>query len=69
VIIDLTRGASGFSGKPIPTSLAGYPAVLYGLLRDFQPRIAEAVFPREFADAVRREYEEIQNRVKALQAE
>lgn len=50
---DLHRGVNGFTGEPIRNGLVGYPSAIYALLRAEIPDIADAIFPAEFATAVK----------------
>jgi hypothetical protein len=50
---DLQIGMNGFTNKPIQSRLVGYPTMIYALLRNEIPRIADAIFPAEFADGVK----------------
>ncbi len=51
-LYDLQTGKSGFTGESIENNLIGYPSMIYSLLRLEVPRIAEAVFPQDFANGV-----------------
>ena len=50
---DLQAGVHGFTGKPIQSSLVGYPPMIYALVRMEIPKIADAVFPKDFAEGVK----------------
>ncbi len=58
-LYDLQEGIDGYSNQPIQSSLVGYPPMIYGLLRMEIPRIAEAIFPEDFATSVKTIFEEI----------
>lgn len=64
-LYDLQAGVNGFSGKPIQSSLVGYPPPIYALLRIEVPRIAEAIFPAEFAAGVKTFIEEVNTKARA----
>ncbi|MHB1316520.1 MAG: hypothetical protein ACYCZW_01550 [Minisyncoccota bacterium] len=59
-LYDLEKGVNGFTGKPIQNSIVGYPSMNYSLLRQDIARIAQVVFPPEFAAEVNRHFEAIQ---------
>jgi len=54
-LYDLQKGVDGFSGQPIRSRLVGYPPMIYALLRMMIDQIAEAIFPEDFANAVKEE--------------
>jgi len=58
-INDLQTGVNGYSGKSIQNRLVGYPPQIYALLRMEIPRIAEAVFPADFAEEVKKFIKEV----------
>ena len=51
-ISDLKRGVDSYTGKPIEGRLIGYPQQMYHLLHLHIAVIAEAIFPRDFAEEV-----------------
>jgi hypothetical protein len=55
-LYDLEKGVDGFTQKPITSRLVGYPPAIYRILRLEIPKIAEGVFPSEFADSVKTEW-------------
>lgn len=61
---DLQTGNEGFNGKPIESSLAGYPRMVYAMLEGKIPHIADAIFPAEFAAAVKAHLEEVNAEVQ-----
>ena len=62
MIIDLHSGKSSVYGKQIPTSLVGYPTVVYAALLLDIPTFAEKVCPSDFAREVREFREEVRIR-------
>jgi hypothetical protein len=52
-IADLMIGRIGFTGKEIRGNIASYPRVVYSMLPHELWKIAEAVLPKEFAQAMR----------------
>ena len=62
---DLQRGVSGSTKRPIQSQLVGYPPGIYSLLRMEIPRIADAVFPAEFASGVKIVLDEIETKMEA----
>jgi hypothetical protein len=52
-IHDLGHALSGMTGRPIVGRLVGLSPGAYALLRLEVPNIADAIFPKEFAGAVR----------------
>ena len=58
-LYDLETGVDGYTGEPIRNELAGYPPLIYAILRKKVPEIAEAVCPEDFANGVREVYEDI----------
>ena len=50
---DIQNGVNGFTGKPIQSSLVGYPPIIYELVRNKIPDIADAVLPEDFAGKVK----------------
>ncbi|MFA6585406.1 MAG: hypothetical protein WCS97_03110 [Candidatus Paceibacterota bacterium] len=52
-LYDLRKGVHGFTGNPIQSSLVGYPPMIYRMVRMEIPRIADAVFPEDFASGVK----------------
>jgi len=52
LLYDLQKGVDGFSGKPIQSSLVGYPPMIYSLIRMSIPDIAAATCPPDFAKGV-----------------
>ncbi len=62
---DLHTGVNGFSGEPIRGKLAGYPPIIYGLLRMEIPTLADAVLPIEFAEEVKDFIERVNAQVRA----
>ncbi len=65
-IEDLRRGGDyGEHGKvDVPLSLTGYPPAMYGLLRMRIPEIAKAVCPLEFAEEVKKVYDEVNAEIR-----
>jgi len=61
-LYDLQQGVDGFTGQPIQSRLVGYPAPIYALLRMQVPEIADAVCPEDFAQGVRKMYDEVNKR-------
>jgi len=64
-LYDLQTGVNGFTGKPIQSRLVGYPTMIYALLRMEIPRIADAIFPAEFAAGVKTCIEEVNAKMQA----
>ncbi|TSC61707.1 MAG: hypothetical protein G01um101448_767 [Parcubacteria group bacterium Gr01-1014_48] len=62
---DLQVGVNGFTQKPIESRLVGYPPMIYTLLRMEIPRIADAIFPTEFAASVKTFIEETRAEMQA----
>lgn len=60
---DLNKGVSGWTGKPVPAHLTGYPSLIYTLFTVEVPEIAKAVCPEDFAAKVETAYEEISRRM------
>jgi hypothetical protein len=58
-IYDLQKGVDGFTGQPIRSKLVGYPPMIYALLRMNISHIASAIFPDEFATAVKMAIQEL----------
>ena len=52
-LYDLNGGVDGHTQKPIKNGLTGYPDAVYALIGMRIPDIADAVFPKGFADDVR----------------
>ena len=52
-IHDLSQALSGVTGRPIAGRLVGLSPGAYALLHLQVPNIADAIFPKEFANAVR----------------
>lgn len=65
---DLRVGVNGFTRQPIQSRLVGYPPAMYALLGMEIPRIADAVFPAEFAARVKTIIEEVHAEMRAKQA-
>jgi len=65
---DLQAGVNGFSGKPIVGRLANYPPFVYAMLQRQIPHIAEAIFPAEFAAAVKAHYEAVDAEIQERRA-
>jgi len=65
-IEDLKRGGDyGEDGKmDVPSSLIGYPPMMYGLLRMRIPEITKATCPSEFAEEVNKVYEEVNTKIR-----
>lgn len=63
-LYDLEKGVNGFTGQPIQSRLVGCPSVIYRLLEMQVPEIAEAVCPEEFAQGVRKMYDEVNAKIK-----
>ena len=61
---DLQAETNGFTGKPIQNRLVGYPPLIYCLLRMEIPRIADAIFPTEFAASVKSHIKEINSKMR-----
>ena len=61
---DLQAGVDGFTGRPIQSRLAGYPPMIYALLRSEVATIAKAIFPEEFAKVVETFVEEMNQQVQ-----
>jgi hypothetical protein len=68
VLYDLEQGVDGFTGKPIQNGLAGYPPMIYGLLRMEIPNIAAAVFPEDFANSVKDHIDAVNAKVREERA-
>jgi hypothetical protein len=68
VLYDLEQGVDGFTGKPIQNGLAGYPPMIYGLLRMEIPNIATAVFPEDFANSVKDHIDAVNAKVREERA-
>ena len=64
-LYDLQSGVDGFTGQTIQNSLVGYPPMIYAMLRMEMGRIAEAVFPAEFATAVKEHIEAVRAEMHA----
>ncbi|HUW43418.1 MAG TPA: hypothetical protein VMV95_00440 [Bacillota bacterium] len=62
-LYDLEKGVDGFTGQPIQSRLVGYPSMIYRLLRMQVPQIAEAVCPEDFAQGVRKMYDEVNAKI------
>lgn len=58
-IHDLQTGVNGITGEYIQNKLVGYPPQIYALLRMEVPRIAEAVFPADFAEEAKKFIKEV----------
>ena len=65
---DLQAGVNGFTSKPIQSRLVGYPPMIYALLRMEIPRIADAIFPAEFAASVKTFIGEVNQKMQAKRA-
>ena len=52
-IHDLKHGVSGVSGRPIVSRLVGHSPMIYATLHTEISNIADAIFSKEFAGAVR----------------
>lgn len=65
---DLQKGVHGFTGKPIQSSLVGHPPMIYRLVRMEIPRIADAVFPEDFASGVKAFIAEVNESVQKSRA-
>ena len=61
---DLQKGIDGYTQKPIQSRLVGYPPIIYSLLRMRTPDIAKAVCPEDFAEGVRKMYEEVNAKLR-----
>ena len=53
LINDLQKGVDGFTQDPIRSSLVGMPPIVYNMLIWDISRIAEVIFPEEFASEVK----------------
>jgi hypothetical protein len=53
---DCQEGIDGFTGEPLPTSIAGYPPVMYGMFRMQAEQFAKGAFGEEFGDQVSQTY-------------
>ena len=67
-LYDLQTGVNGLTGKPIQSRLVGYPPMIYLLLRMEIPRIADAVFPAEFAASVKNHIEQVNAKMQEERA-
>ncbi|MBI2604283.1 MAG: hypothetical protein HYW56_01950 [Candidatus Harrisonbacteria bacterium] len=65
---DLQTGVDGWTKKPIRSHLVGYPSITYAVLQLEIPRIAEAIFPPEFAAEVKGCVESINAKAKKVRA-
>ena len=63
-ILNLQVGVNEITGKPIPSCLVGYPPAIYNILHMEIPRIADAIFPLEFAENVRDHFETFNARLQ-----
>ncbi|HLC78322.1 MAG TPA: hypothetical protein VJH92_04310 [Candidatus Nanoarchaeia archaeon] len=63
-LYDLQKGVDGFTGKPINSSLVGYPPQIYSILNIILPQIADAVCPKDFAGGVRAFSEDVTKKIK-----
>ncbi|MEK6937905.1 MAG: hypothetical protein AABX04_02580 [Nanoarchaeota archaeon] len=59
VLYDLQTGVDGFTGKPVPHSLSGMPPCMYVVMEMNIPKIARAVCPPDFAEAVQKVYDDV----------
>lgn len=67
-LYDLQVGVNGFTGKPIQSSLVGYPPIIYALLRMKIPNIAAAIFPADFAEQVKAFVEQVKAKMREERA-
>ncbi|MCD4810999.1 hypothetical protein K8R14_00095 [bacterium] len=62
-LYDLQRGVNGFTGEPIQSGFSHYPPIIFNLLRAEIPRIADAIFPEDFAQEVKQHIEEVEKSI------
>ena len=58
-IYDAKKGVDGFTNEHLPGSISQMPAPVYVALEMNIPKIAKAVCPEDFAEEVKKAYEEI----------
>jgi hypothetical protein len=63
-LYDLQEGVDGFTGKPIQSSLVGYPPQIYTLLGMRIADLADATCSEEFAKEVRAFDEQINAKIR-----
>jgi len=63
-LYDLQKGVNGFTGQPIQSRLVGYPPMIYSLLKMQVPDIADVVCPQDFAQGVRKMYDEVNAKMR-----
>lgn len=56
-LYDLEQGVDGWSGEPLDTSVGEQPDYVYTLMFLNIPDLAEAAFPKPFADGVKEEFD------------
>lgn len=68
VLLDLSTGIELFSLKRVTSSLARQPPMVYEMLHNSIPHIAEAIFPEDFATAVKDAIPEVNKKLAAYKA-
>lgn len=66
---DLQAGKDSDANLSIRGKLVGYPPMMYGILHMYLPIIAKAIFPEEFANAVKNKYDEIRAQMEKNRSE
>ena len=61
-LCDLSTGVDGYTGEPIIGGLTGQPPGLYRLLEMRIPDIARTVCPVDFAEGVKRAYDQFREK-------
>jgi hypothetical protein len=56
---DCQTGVDGFTGAQLPSDIAGYPPMMYGLFRLSAEQFARGAFGDEFADQVNAVYADV----------
>ncbi len=67
MVYDLETGVNGFTGKPVPRGLTGYPSQVYAIISMYAPILAEKVCPEDFARNVRQFCDEVNAEMKKEQ--
>jgi hypothetical protein len=68
VLLDLSTGVDLFRRTRITSELVGQPPMVYEMLRNSIPHIAEAIFPEDFATAVKEAIPEVNKKLSAYRA-
>lgn len=58
-MLDAQKGIDGNTGKPLSGAIAGYPPIMYNILRVLLPTIVDAVCPAWFAEEIKEHQQKV----------